>query len=143
MKSGNIAVSLAAVVVFLGIAQAFLSNKGAVATAQETPLAKAETKDSRAAAVQVDDLADSPEKFKGEIYLKAAVARVSKGKGLFSVIDAREFESCGEVTCAKHYLPVKFTGELPKPETVIFITGEVVKTEKGLMFEAKRVDTKK
>lgn len=143
MKSGNIAVTLAVVVIFSGIAQAFLSDKGTVANAQVSPPVKAEPKASPAAAVQVDDLAESPDKFKGEINLKAAVARVSKGKGLFSVIDAREFEACGEVTCAKHYLPVKFAGELPKTETVIFITGEVVKTEKGLMFEAKRVDAKK
>ena len=140
MKSGHIAVGIAAVVLVAGIGNAFMRAGQGVAVAEENP-PKVETK--AVPSVEVDDLAESPDKFKGEISLKAAVARVSKSKGVFSVIDAREFEACGEVDCAKHYLPVTFSGELPKPETVVLLTGQVVKTDKGLVFEAKRVEAKK
>lgn len=140
MKSGHIAVGVAAIVLVLGISNAFMRAGEGVAVADETP-PKVETK--AAPPVEVDDLAESPDKYMGEISLKAAVARVSKSKGVFSVIDAREFEACGEVDCAKHYLPVKFVGVLPKPETVVLLTGQVVKTDKGLVFEAKRVEAKK
>lgn len=137
MKSGAVAVALSGLVVVSGLTYAFAADEGKPGPART---AKAEV--NPAAVVQVDDLAEKPEKFKGQITLKAAVARVNKSKGVFSVIDAREFESCGEVDCAKHYLPVRFSGELPKPETIVRITGEVVKSDKGLVFEAKSVDAK-
>lgn len=142
MKSGTIAVALSGLVVVSGLAYAFVADSGTPAQAQEASAkGKAETKS--AAVVQVDDLAEKPGKFQGEIVLKAAVARVNRAKGLLSVIDAREFEACGEVNCARHYLPVKLAGTLPELETVVFLTGEVVRTDRGLVFEAKRVDEKR
>jgi hypothetical protein len=133
MKSGKIAVALAVVVVVAGIAYAFLHDTGAVAdTGQE----------SVADVVHVDDLADHPEKYQGEIVVKAVVARVNKAKGALSVIDFREFEECHEIACAKNYLPVKVESELPAPETVVTLTGQVVRTDKGLVFEAKRLEAK-
>lgn len=139
MKSGKIAVALAAVVVVAGIAYAFLREKGAFAESRGEP---ASASSALAGVVQVDDLADSPEKYQGEIVLKAVVARVNKSKGVLSVIDFREFEACGEVGCARNYLPVKVEGELPEPKTVVELAGEVVRTEKGLVFQAKRLEAK-
>ena len=138
MKSGKLAVALAAVVLVAGISYAFLREKGAVAESWES--ASAATASS--ALVQVDELAESPGKYQGEIVLKAVVARVNRAKGVLSVIDFREFEACGEVGCARNYLPVKVEGELPEPKTVVELAGEVVRTEKGLVFQAKRLEAK-
>ncbi|UCC29479.1 MAG: hypothetical protein JSU86_14910, partial [Phycisphaerales bacterium] len=135
MKSGTIAVTLAGLVVVAGIAYAFVRNAGD-AVVSETP-AKSELSGE---AVHVDDLGDNPEKFKGEIVLRAVVSAVKETEGVFAVIDSREYESCGVLTCAKHNLPVKFGGEAPAPRTVVEITGEVVKSDKGLVFAARRVD---
>lgn len=137
MKSGTIAVVLAGFVVVAGTAYAFMIDGGTAANAGDGPAAKAEA--APAKVVQVDDLADKPESYKGEIVLKAAVARVGKTKGVFAAIDYREFKKCRELDCAKHYLPVKFDGDIPKPETLVQLEGQVVKGEKGLVFEAKKL----
>lgn len=136
MKSGHVVLILAGVVVAGGIAYAFMRN-GAGLFKQS---ALAESNVSARKVVQVDELAAKPEGFEGEIVLRAAVAGVKESEGVMSVIDSREFESCGVVTCAENYLPVKVAGKLPQPKTVVEITGHVVKTERGLVFEAKRVD---
>lgn len=157
MKSGNLVVALAGFVVVSGIAYAFASDKATPAavstsatvaepccsTGEGTPACvndatSCEPKSGEA--VHVDDLAAKPENYKGEIVLKAAVARVTKSKDVFAAIDYREFKKCHELDCAKHYLPVKFSGEIPKPETLVQTTGQVVKGEKGLVFEAKKLE---
>lgn len=157
MKSGTIAVALAGFVVVTGIAYAFAadnrpsnavsdavaakepccSEEGGAATCED---ATATCEPKTGEAVHVDDLAAKPEGYKGEIVLKAAVARVSKSKDVFAAIDYREFKKCHELDCAKHYLPVKFSGDIPKPETLVQMTGQVVKGEKGLVFEAKKLE---
>lgn len=136
MKSGHVVLILAGVVVVGGITYAF-TGVGAGLSVQP---AVAESHATSLKVVHVDELAAKPEDFKGEIVVRAAVAAVKEAEGVMSVIDSREFESCGVLTCAENYLPVKFTGKLPVPKTVVEITGRVAKTEKGLVFEAKRVD---
>lgn len=135
MKSGTVVVTLAGLVVLAGIGYAFIRDIDDAASVDRS--ARAERS---AAIVHVDDLGDDPEKFKDEIVLRAVVSAVKKSEGVFAVIDSREYESCGVLTCAKHTLPVKFSGELPDPRTLVEITGEVVHSDKGLVFAAKRVD---
>ncbi len=137
MKSGTIAVMLAGFVLVAGIIHAFIRDSGDATADEASAPAKLE---ASTAPVHVDDLADSPEKFKGEIVLRAVVSAVKKPQGVFAVIDSREFESCGVLTCAKNNLPVKFSGKLPQPRTVVEITGEVVESDKGLVFAARLVD---
>jgi hypothetical protein len=137
MKVGRVAVAVAGLITVTGIGWAFVHGGGEIAAEPQASTAKEETK---TAIVQVDELAERPSEHAGEITLRGVVARVSEDAGLFSVIDSREFESCGTVTCAEHYLPVKFSGEIPKPKTVVQIIGRTVKTEKGFVFEAERLD---
>ena len=137
MRTGKVAVGVAAVVVVSGLAFAFVRQGSAEADSRPSLATP-----SGAAVVEVDDLATNPAGFKGEVRLRAAVAKVNKAKGVFAAIDAREFESCGCIDCAKHYLPVHFAGDLPAVKTVVELTGEVVRTEKGLVFEAKRLEAK-
>ena len=135
MRSGTTAVALAGLVVVVGIAFAFVRDAGdAVVGATPAGL------EGSGEAVHVDDLGDNPEKFKSEIVLRAVVSAVRESEGVFAVIDSREYETCGVLTCAKHTLPVQFSGELPWPRTVVEITGEVVKSDKGLVFAARRVN---
>lgn len=135
MKSGAVTVCFAALVTASGIAVAFVRDGGASPTV-------AEAQTAAGASVEVDDLADHPERYAGEVTLRAAVARVNRSKGVVSVIDAREFESCGSVDCAKHYVPVKLDGPLPEPKTVVTLVGRVTRTERGLVFEASRLEAK-
>ncbi len=59
---------------------------------------------------------------------------------MFGVIDFREFESCGTLSCAKTVLPVRFSGALPEPKAVVEIAGSLVRGKKGLLIEAKSVE---
>jgi hypothetical protein len=137
MKSGRVAVAVAGLITVAGIGWAFVQGGGEVAAEPQASTAKEE---ANSPIVHVDELAERPSEHAGEIALRGVVARVSQDAGLFSVIDSREFESCGTVTCAEHYLPVKFSGEIPKPKTIVQLTGRTIKTEKGLLFEAERLE---
>ena len=142
MKSGRIIIALAGIVLLTGLVYAFtFGHREQVLYMLELP-ADAKAESQAAAVVHVDELAEAPGQFPGEIILKAAVARVNQSQGVFSVIDFREFERCGEVTCARHYLPVTFAGPLPESKTVVEITGQVVRTDKGLVFRATQMDVK-
>ncbi len=135
MKPGIIAVVLAGVVVVAGITYSFTRNDHPVA--KGTVVAARSDKSSRV--VQVNELAKSPEDFRGEFVLRGVVSGVRKTGGVFAVVDSREFESCGTVTCAADTIPVTFNGDLPGPGTTVEITGRVVRSKKGLIMEAKRV----
>jgi len=129
MKRGALVVGLAGFAVVAGIAYAFLREKTAPADPEPARTARP---DASPMAIQVDDLARNPEDYRGEIVLRAVVAGVNGSEGVFGVIDAREFESCGELTCAENTLPVKFAGDLPEPRTVVAITGRLVREKRGL-----------
>ena len=137
MRTGTAAVMLAGIVVITGIAYSFIREKDVPADVVPPVTAGADTSSK---IVQVDDLARNPGEFKGEIVLRAVVVGVRKSKGVFGVIDSREFESCGTLSCAKSILPVKFSGRLPEPKAVVVITGQMVRGEKGLIIQAKRVE---
>ena len=137
MKAGGIVVILAGVVVATGIAYSFIRERDIAAEAE--PCVAVEP-DASSRVVNVDDLAEKPENFKGDIVLRAVVAGVNKSEGVFGAVDSREFESCGVLTCADNTLPVKFAGELPNVKTVVEITGRIVRNKKGLSIEAKRVE---
>ncbi|GBE35921.1 hypothetical protein BMS3Bbin07_00057 [bacterium BMS3Bbin07] len=135
MKSGIIAVILAGIVVVGGITYAFQRTEDRPV---DEVVVAAKTRGS-SEVVNVDDLANKPEDFKGEFVLRGAVAGVSKTDGVFAVVDSREFESCGVLTCALNTIPVRFNGELPEPKTIVEITGRVIRGENGLIINAESV----
>jgi hypothetical protein len=146
VRTGTIVVTLAGVVVVAGIGFAFLRDQPEVAVEESLADIEPTTPIEVALAVtnefvQVDALAENPDQFQGEFVLRAAVAGVNEAEKVFGVIDAREFESCGRVDCCKEdILPIKFAGKFPKPKTIVRITGRVTRNEKGLIFEANRVE---
>ena len=141
MRTGTIVVALAGLVVVAGIAYSFTRQMDQ-STAAGPPVAANSITSSRI--VHVDELAETPEDFKGEITLRAAVAAVNESEGVFGVIDAREFESCGQLDCCERtVLPIKFAGDLPEPRTVVEITGWVVQSELGLVIDADHIEVVK
>lgn len=140
VKTPIIVVILAGIVIIAGITYSFIRQKDAP---PDTGLPVTTRPEASSKIVNVDDLANSPEDFRGRIVLRAVVVGTEKAEGVFGVIDSREFESCGVLTCGKNILPVKFSGRLPEPSTVVEIAGRVVRGEKGLIIEAKRVEAVK
>ena len=137
MRTGTVILVVAGVVVVAGVLYSFIRMKDAP-VGTEPALAARSGPASKF--VHVDDLARSPGGFTGEIVLRAAVVGVNRSEGVFGVIDSREFESCGSLSCAENTLPVKFGGKLPPPRAVVEITGRVVRDERGLVIDARLVE---
>ena len=137
MKTRIALVVFAALVVATGITYSFVRDAHTGAE-MRPPVDAGPSVSSKI--IHVDELAKSPGGFKGEIVLRGVVAGVRKPEGVFGVIDAREVESCGVLTCAKNLLPIKFEGEAPELKAIVQITGHVVRDKKGLIIEAKHVE---
>lgn len=138
MVNGRFVVAVAAVVVVVGISAAFIRED--TRRTDKEPVPMSDHTELGPSVVQVDDLAKAPENHQGEVLLRGVVSGVNEAESVFAVIDAREFEACGVLTCAAYVIPVVFSGELPKPKSSVEITGKVVRGEKGMAFEAKTVE---
>lgn len=137
MKIGTIAIILAGLVVVAGIIFSF--NRG-TDFPRDTRPPSGPRPDFSPGIVHVDDLAKIPERFTGEIMLRGVVFGVNESDHVFGIIDSGEFESCGVLTCAEILLPVRFSGDLPKPSAVVNVKGRVVRGDEGLIIEAKGVE---
>jgi len=140
MKSGIVTVGLASVVIVAGISYAFVSGNQnpprAIVSASITP-------DSAVKVVNVDELALESGNFTGEFVLRGVVAGVRETEGLLALIDSREFEACGVLTCADNTLPVRYAGPLPTPGTMVEVTGRIVRNERGLVINATQIQVVK
>jgi len=141
MKTGSIAVIGPCIVIVAGVTYAFMRDTNrAKRIVPDTGPAVAAKSDGVGRVVQVDEIAKGPGVFQNEFVLRGAVAGIRKTEGVFAVIDAREFKLCGVLTYANNTIPVKFTGDLPAPRSIVEITGRVVKDKKGLVIAARRVE---
>ncbi len=75
MRTGTAAVMLAGLVVIIGVTYAFLRERAAPAEAEPPG---AITPETSSRVVQVDEVAKNPERFRGEIVLRAVVVGVRK-----------------------------------------------------------------
>ena len=129
-------VILAAVLLVAGLAHAFLRAGSSPAE----PSVAAAGPDTASGIVHVAELAENPGAYRGEFVLHGVVAGVSTTDGVFGIIDSREFDSCGLLTCADHVIPVRFAGELPDLGTEVEITGRVIRRPEGLLIDARHVE---
>lgn len=137
MKSGIIAVVLAGIFVVVGIMYSFIREKHKPV---DNVTAVAARPNESSKVVHVDELAKNPENFKGEIVLRGVVAGVKESEGIFGIVDCREFQVEGIICPDDVILPVRFSGDLPKPKAMVEITGQVIRDKNGLIIEAKRVE---
>jgi hypothetical protein len=100
-------------------------------------------KQTRAAEVSVNDLAEKPGEYLGPVQLVGVVALVSQGKG-FVLVDKREYADCGLSCLAEpgtKRVPVRWSGDAPKPEQTVRVAGILSRTEKGLSFDGQEVES--
>ena len=134
MNKGLILVIAAGFIVIAGISSSCISDGKAEG---EEPISSAKIAQK---IINVDELAENPEAFQGDIVLHGVVAGVNKSKGVFGVIDAREFKSCGVLSCARFTLPVKYTKRAPELKSFVNISGRLTKDEKGMLVVARKVE---
>lgn len=80
----------------------------------------------------VDDVAESPEKYTGQIAVEGRVTEVAEN-GLFTL-------GCDDACVA---VPVKFAGAIPPKGRDVVVHGEIKKTDDGeYLFDAKKVTVK-
>lgn len=145
MKSNWIALALAGCAAVGGLTYAFLQYEKPTeqADAVESSIQPDSTltvvKETPDQPVHVDDLFENLENHSGRISLQGVVAGSDADKGVFGVIDLREYEECGVLSCAKFTMPVRFSGDLPEAKTILTMTGEVVKTSDGYLFDAQEL----
>jgi hypothetical protein len=92
-------------------------------------------------AVSVNDLAGKPGEHMGLVQLIGVVAAVSKRQG-FVLVDKREYADCG-LTCLAEpgtkKIPVRWSGDAPKLEQTVRVTGILSQGEQGLSFVAQEI----
>ena len=145
LTSGTLAVLAAVIISISGIAYSFASKSGA-AEKQTSDLSEGlENPSSRIGAptVSVRSIAKEPEAFIEPFLLDGVVAGINEKEKIFGVIDTEEFATCNVLTCAEAIIPVKYEGKPPAPKTRVHITGKLVASDRGYLFDAEHVATVK
>jgi hypothetical protein len=94
--------------------------------------------------VNVDDVAADPGAYGGTIAISGVVSYVKSDNAVFGIIDVREYELCGIVTCAANQLPIsvplsRYSGELPEVEDEILVYGEIINSADGYVLDVLQV----
>lgn len=83
--------------------------------------------------VDVDKVVATPSHYKGFLGVEGTVIRIDESQNLFLL-------GC-EDACI--FMPVKYTGQMPKSKSVIIVYGEIKKQEDGgYVFQGKEVKTR-
>ncbi len=89
----------------------------------------------------VEDVLNNPAEYLNrEVSIQGIVSRVDSARQQFRIIGEKEFEECGVDKCnANEQLPVRFKEALPAIKDRVEVSGQITKTEKGFVYEAKSV----
>ncbi len=93
------------------------------------------------AVFNVDDLAQNPERFTGQLRVVGVVASVAASQHTIGIIDSREYAECKVTTCSSFILPIQWTGPMPKVEDTIQVTGRIEKSGGKFIFVAKLMES--
>ena len=91
--------------------------------------------------MSVNDLAGKPGEHLGQVQLIGVVAAVSQGQG-FVLVDKREYADCGLTCVAKPgtmKIPVRWSGDAPKLEQTVRVSGILSQSAQGLSFVAQQI----
>ncbi|UCG84397.1 MAG: hypothetical protein JSW38_06170 [Dehalococcoidia bacterium] len=94
--------------------------------------------------VGVDDVAADPFAYVGPIAIEGVVSFVYPSNSTFVIIDVKEYELCGVVTCAINEIPItvppdSFTGTLPEVKDVVLTYGEIISSDNEFYVEVSQV----
>jgi hypothetical protein len=94
--------------------------------------------------VGVDDVAADPFAYVGPIAIEGVVSFVHPSNSTFVIIDVKEYELCGVVTCAINEIPITvppslYSGALPEVKDVVLTYGEIINSASGYAIEVSQV----
>jgi len=84
--------------------------------------------------VDVDDIVADPGAYQGIVGIRGIVSFVYPADSAFVIIDLREYELCGVVTCAINELTIsvpfdRYSGELPDVKDEVVVYGEIISAQ--------------
>jgi hypothetical protein len=100
--------------------------------------------ESRQTVVGVDDAFADPQAYSGIIAVKGVVSFVYPSNSSFVIIDVKEYELCGVVTCAINEMLISvpsdlYSGELPEVTDTVLVHGEIVYPDEDFSLSATKV----
>jgi hypothetical protein len=90
-------------------------------------LRAAEAASSLQAVSGVDDFMKNVDRYRGKVSLEGVVSAVAPEQQAVSLVDAKEFQSCGVTTCAQLALPVQWRGPMLAVGALVRVEGQVRK----------------
>ena len=90
--------------------------------------------------VNVEDLMNNPDAYKGPILVEGVVSTVSLEQKIIGLIDTREFAECDTTDCSSLTLPVQWSGAMPGIEDNVKVSGEVQNSGGKFTFIARTLD---
>ena len=148
LSIGTLAVIAAVIISVTGIAYSFASKSGSTEDGPKQASDLSQTLETSSSVVgsstvSVRSIAKDPEAFVEPFLLDGVVAGINQKEIIFGVIDTEEFAACNVLTCAEAIIPVKYEGKPPAPKTRVQISGKLISTDHGYLFEAEHVATVK
>lgn len=94
-----------------------------------SPINQANDNNLEIPVIDVDDFASDPSAYHGIIGIRGIVASTHQSDSSFVIIDVREYELCGVLTCATNEITIrvpadKYSGELPNSEDIVVAYGQ-------------------
>lgn len=74
---------------------------------------------------------------RGPLTVQGVVSMADTASQTLALIDVAEFEECGVVNCASLTLPVRWSGQMPHPESLVRLNGKVREQDGRLVFVAE------
>jgi hypothetical protein len=89
-----------------------------------------QTESQQVPIVDVDDFASDPWAYDGDIAIRGIVSFVYSSDSVFVIIDVKEYELCGVLTCAINEIsisvpPDEYSGELPNLKDEVLVYGKI------------------
>ena len=84
----------------------------------------------------VDEFMDHVAQYSGHVQVQGVVSQVQTDQHMLSLVDTSEVQECGVTTCARLYLPVRWTEDMPSPLDVVLVSGQAQRSDGKLVFVA-------
>ncbi|UCG88339.1 MAG: hypothetical protein JSW71_07290 [Gemmatimonadota bacterium] len=91
--------------------------------------------------LDVDPFMENVDRFRGPVRVTGVVNTASAADHMLTLIDRREFEECGVTTCAKLYLPVRWSGAMPESGQTVRVEGQVNEDDGKLVLVARTLES--
>ena len=99
-----------------------------------------ETATSGQALLGVDEFMKNVDRYRDKVSLEGIVSAIVAEQQAVSLIDTKEFQTCGVTNCAQLTLPVQWGGPPPVIGDLVRVEGQAQEVKGKLMFVADKLE---